>query len=153
MTVAWCADHGLRSSVHHMDLYRLNMDVSSLARLQIPELFKENICLIEWANKLLDYNDLHGIIDPSKVPMLLIHINYMTMRQHHLEDEDSEPRLVQISTQHPLWANRLTNPKINPWTFIGNLHIQQKNSHKQKASWRRVRHQVKPLESGIRLKS
>lgn len=57
------ADDSFKLTLHHMDLYRLPPH-SNMSFLNIPEIYSDSICLIEWPQRLssidypLEYIDL-----------------------------------------------------------------------------------------------
>ena len=92
-----------------MDLYRVDIDASCLSRLQIPQIFEGNICLVEWANKLQHYNMSHHLYDPTKISLLSVHIQYTNEQLN--EEEDEETRLVHLLTECDSWKGRWSDLK------------------------------------------
>jgi tRNA A37 threonylcarbamoyladenosine biosynthesis protein TsaE len=105
-----------------MDLYRLQMNVSSIARLGIPQIFHNNICLIEWADKLFEYNEQFKIFNEKEYPILHLSIEYndednVEMNEETLDEEYEESRLIRFQTEHDSWRTRLItiHQQISSW--------------------------------------
>lgn len=97
------------TTVHHIDLYRVDEEViseSTLYRLDIPNIFAQDICLIEWGDKL-------GQANRPQENYLELRFRYDTtemFRDHEDTSDEHETRTIEIYATEPnRWKEMLSD--------------------------------------------
>jgi len=78
-----------------MDLYRLSGTAKDLEALDIPRVFQECICLIEWPDRLLRQQG------DNLLPEAYLEINFINAH------DNADTRIVTIIPHGKLWEDRL----------------------------------------------